>query len=604
MRNFKKKDLKLDHKELSLKYVEDLLSDSEKKNFEDHLKDCDDCKKHVDYFKNINTAVDNAACSKLKLESEDINKIMERINEESIEKESVTLFPRIRWALAVLIVLLGVFIFLFKGNITVPYYNFDVLSMKGNVSITDNRGSINKNTIKENDFIVTKNNSECYFTFSDNIFLLGQNTRLDIKKITKGQKGYKIVLRLHKGRILSNILNKKHLDKIIVKVDDIDVTITGTIFLIEKEENKKAKVSVLEGEVKVNELDKEYNVSEKKTFVHKKKVQLNPLNNITEEKFLKILDFSLYYKVNWKQKMSSFSDMYTVEDKKNLYFVNEDGRISVINKKTHHIEWQKSINGQVTALPVVKDKKLYINSSDGYLYAITDGKIEWKKHCGPFIYSSPVIHKNNCYTVNTKGEIYAITLKDKKLIWKTELSDQVFSTLMIKDDNIFIGTLSGVLYCLDKQDGEINWKQQLNRRIIDNPPVLYKDHLVIGTTSGDLYCIDYDDGDIIWSRKISEKISSPLQIKDKNIFVFGKNIHVYNLKGDKLWQRKLPSDSNVFLLKDEILVDDGRVLFLNYKTGALNRFYTKTSSMKIFVVQEKLFTYYNNYLTSVIQKKY
>lgn len=90
----------------------------------------------------------------------------------------------------------------------------------------------------------------------------------------------------------------------------------------------------------------------------------------------------------------------------------KDGFLYVLNKEGKLL-WKFKASASINSSPAIsKEGYIYFGCSDGTLYSLTyDGKIRWKVKLGKILSSSPIVVKGRVYIGSTDGFLYAISDK-------------------------------------------------------------------------------------------------------------------------------------------------------------------------------------------------
>lgn len=589
------------HKKWVIYYLEELLNENQTGKFESHLNKCHVCRNYIKNYKSLNKIISKKTSEKVKTNSFDKAEFVSRITnlDKTKEKIKFNFMPQIRWALALAVIIAGLLIYF---NTKQP---FTVLSSEGQVFIQkaeQTQPIRNDEKIFQNQIITTGQDSECYLSFGKNIIYMGNNTQVLVEKLNKRVMGYIVKLDIKRGLFLSNINDKKSISKMIVKAGNTTAHVKGTIFMVDRTETGKQTIAVLKGKVAIQKNSREYSIlSRKKLIIEgQHNVLEEPFDYHDESKFSKILRFNLYFSPEWRQELVNYEGIRIVEDEQDFYVIDKKGKVLSLDKNTGHINWKVKLGPEIKASPVMHEQCLYITSSDGYIYCVSEGEIKWRKKLGPFVYSSPVIHNDKLYLANTRGIIYAVDLDTKQILWQQKLDSGIFSSPAIQNNKLYVGSMSGILYSLNLSNGSIIWEKKLDARIIDNTAVFYEDTLFIGTASGKIYNISSADGKLQWMRKLKGEINTSLILKENIIYVKSENVYAFHVNGNILWSRRVNPDDNIYFLKDKILVEsNNKMSYINIKEGQVENYYTKSPGMNIISFNNRVFTYNQKYINFI-----
>jgi len=559
----------LNHKKLSIYYCENLLNKKQKNNFELHLKTCHFCQNIIKNYSSFNTEVIEKTKKKIKVNSADKTILMNKIiNLEPAVRRGYAWFPKLRWAISIGLVILGILIYL---NVKQP---ISVLSYKGDIYIqkTGQKELMQSGSkIRQNCIVSTDADSDCYLSFGKNIIFLGNNTQVIMQKLKKNINGtYQIKLRVEKGVLLSNIRDKATVSSLIIQAGQSTAYIKGTVFMVDCRKKSRQTIAVLNGNVNVRREGIEFSLKaeEKLVMETQKTIKKSSLTMSDERQFAKILMFPLYFKKNWEQEIGDLKDIKINEDKNYFYITSKEGKFICLIKDTGTVKYRIKIGAKVSSQPLFYNGHIYISSSDGYLYCLSEGDIKWRKRYGPFVYSSPVQYNNKLYTANTEGRLTSIDADTGQKFWQVKLDSQFYSTPLIKKQKLIIGSITGKLYCINVKSGNTLWIKNLERRIIDNTSFIVDNNIIIGTSAGKIYKLSLKNGNISWERTVSGEINTSLiLIKDK-FYVKANKLYSFDLKGNLLWEQSIHPESNIYSSSNSLLIEDPfRLVRLDLSSG-------------------------------------
>ncbi|MBN2330254.1 MAG: PQQ-binding-like beta-propeller repeat protein [Candidatus Aenigmarchaeota archaeon] len=141
---------------------------------------------------------------------------------------------------------------------------------------------------------------------------------------------------------------------------------------------------------------------------------------------------------------------------------------------------------------------IYFGSFDNYLRAVRiEDRMElWRFRTGIYgIAASPVLHKNRLYQQTRDGILYALTM-DGKPLWKF-VTREVIALPVIHQDKIYVGSADHNMYCLNIEDGRVFWKFQAQGGVWWCP-VIWKDVVYFSSWDCHVYAADKDTGEEVW----------------------------------------------------------------------------------------------------------
>ena len=311
----------------------------------------------------------------------------------------------------------------------------------------------------------------------------------------------------------------------------------------------------------------------------------------------------IIFSKNTDQEISDeyFSLANPVVDKKNIYILSNNGKVTSVDKKKFRINWIKQIFSDQIDFPNVGSIVVQLNGDDLYLhnggdliYALNkkNGEIKWKFK-NEFPFRGNITIKNNYLLINDYNN-NLLSFFDKKLLWKKKLgqSENVILTNIrpiIHGNKIINPAFNGLFHILNINDGKLIFSDYLqpnkkmakifrNNDIIANPIISADNKLCIISHSGTLASYDLNNMKLLWSVQIGGG-NTPI-ISGNSIFLIDNNniLYAINANNGKIkWMKQF--DSNIeegFYFKDikknnfkgPFLIDNKLILFSS--NGYLN----------------------------------
>jgi outer membrane protein assembly factor BamB len=177
-----------------------------------------------------------------------------------------------------------------------------------------------------------------------------------------------------------------------------------------------------------------------------------------------------------------------------VYFGCRDSHLYALDAKTGEKKWAYDNKGTwIIASPAVRDKKVYVTSSDpGLLYAFdaATGKQIFSMDDKRWImFSSPAIAGNVLYVGAFDGTLRAIDLASGKIAWKfeTEAAHQRVAALSKPDGS----TNYDILFHDDfADDMAYAVHELLTTGAILTSPIVVGDTVYFGSSDGNLYAVN------------------------------------------------------------------------------------------------------------------
>ena len=250
-----------------------------------------------------------------------------------------------------------------------------------------------------------------------------------------------------------------------------------------------------------------------------------------------------------------------VVDKKNIYLLSINGKVTSIDKKKFRINWVKQVFSNQIDFPnvgsiVVKlnGNELYLHNGGNLIYSLNkkNGEVKWKFK-NEFPYRGNITIKNDYLLVNDYNN-NLLSFFDNKLIWKKKLGQSenvIFTNIrpIIYDNKIINPAFNGLFHILNINDGKLIFSDYLqpnrkrakifrNNDIIANPIILDNKMYII-SHSGTLASYDLKKLKLLWSVQIGGS-NTPVVSGNSIFLVDNKNIlYAINANNGKIkWMKQ------------------------------------------------------------------
>lgn len=182
--------------------------------------------------------------------------------------------------------------------------------------------------------------------------------------------------------------------------------------------------------------------------------------------------------------------------KNHVLFGGCDSWVRVIDCKTGLPADSLLLDAYIPSSPAVMGDYVYIGDYSGNVYELIleKGKIthsrkmmEATQESGSLV-SVPAITHNRVYILSSDRYLYAIDRVDGSVRWKYLLKGKVGeSSPVVSCGKILVCTKTGIVSLLDVETGELLWEYDTGEQIIGSPAVI-RDHFFILTSKGSLFC--------------------------------------------------------------------------------------------------------------------
>ena len=230
------------------------------------------------------------------------------------------------------------------------------------------------------------------------------------------------------------------------------------------------------------------------------------------------------------------------------------------------VKWRVQTGGAVRSSPAVTDRRIYIGSGDGRLYALdrANGGVAWRFDAGGAVDASPAVASGIVIAATLEGRIFAVDEGSGRLKWSLQSGpplpyntspaggwDLWASSPVIVGTTVVIGAPDGGVYALDLFSGKQRWRAQLNGRVRATPAV-HNGTVVVGSWGGRVYALDLKtgaerwvhrtEGDTLDSKKFGfdrRAVQSSAAIGQGSVYVGSRDGAVYALEeatGKRRWR--------------------------------------------------------------------
>ncbi len=152
-----------------------------------------------------------------------------------------------------------------------------------------------------------------------------------------------------------------------------------------------------------------------------------------------------------------------------------NGVTTVTSGNIHNLslKWSKTVNGKVSATPVVAGGVVYFGTWNGYFYALDaiTGATKWSRSplCSCRMAGSAMVQNGVVYVGTSTATLYALSAADGHTIWSKTLTTQsgaeIWASPVVFNGVVYVGVAShsdapcvqGMMYGVNAATGSINW---------------------------------------------------------------------------------------------------------------------------------------------------
>jgi len=231
---------------------------------------------------------------------------------------------------------------------------------------------------------------------------------------------------------------------------------------------------------------------------------------------------AIYKSSDWKKHIG-ISDSSPAISNGKVYIGSSDSYIYCLNADNGNILWKYKTGGAIYSTPSISDEKIYISSFDSYLYCLNadNGSVIWKYKTEGMGYSSPAVSNGKVYIGPKNSGFYCFNANSGNVIWKYNIGIN-YSSPTVYDGKVYIGLYGPTLYCFNSDNGSILWKYDRGGGIPPDSffsPVVSYGKIYIGSDDNCIYCFNADNGNFIWKYEVGGPIRTIPAVSDKKVYV-------------------------------------------------------------------------------------
>ncbi len=276
------------------------------------------------------------------------------------------------------------------------------------------------------------------------------------------------------------------------------------------------------------------------------------------------------------------------------------------------VKWKFKTGGPVVSSPVLADKRIYVGSSDHFLYALdaATGAVVWKLQTGSRVASTPAVAGGTVYVLGYDSTLYAANAATGAVTWKFKTGgehrytathlhgnepaaeampdpfDVYLSSPAVAGGKVYVGSSDGNIYALDAATGAVAWKFATGN-VVHATPAIADGKVFVGSWDSYFYALDAATGKLAWKFKTGEDpqihnqqgIQASAVVADGMVYVGCRDSLFYALDaktGDKRWSF---SNKGSWVV-GSAAVTGGKVYFATSDSGMLYGFDAKTGAQQ------------------------
>lgn len=213
-------------------------------------------------------------------------------------------------------------------------------------------------------------------------------------------------------------------------------------------------------------------------------------------------------------------------DQTGLIYCGCDNEYAYCISPRGEIIWKLKTNMMIWTCPAVTEQLCVFGSLDFHIYGVNKhtGQLIFKHNLGAEIKSTPLIHNNLIYVATTNGEVFCIS--QHQIVWRKNIGTNVYSSPVRFRSTIIFACFDGYIVSLDCDTGNEIWRQNLFTDLCCSP-IIVNNILYIGNSIGKLIALDSQTGKLVGcftctSRNIEKQnINASIVFHNSGHLVFG-----------------------------------------------------------------------------------
>jgi eukaryotic-like serine/threonine-protein kinase len=178
-------------------------------------------------------------------------------------------------------------------------------------------------------------------------------------------------------------------------------------------------------------------------------------------------------------------------DSSNIFIPGDNGDIRCYSLSNGEEIWKRNFGTAISSGITISGQDLFGADRNGSLYSVSkDGSLNWKVDCGARITALPLVKNDRLYVVTLAGAVYSINRKTGKIIWSQKTSGVFNTTPAITNNYLVIPDVANRIVFIDLEDGnEKNIIELPNRAKLS--PVITENMMIIGFDRGVLRAYEF-----------------------------------------------------------------------------------------------------------------
>lgn len=212
-----------------------------------------------------------------------------------------------------------------------------------------------------------------------------------------------------------------------------------------------------------------------------------------------------------------------------LFIGSDDCFLHAINISTGRAAWSYDTGDEIRSTPFIVNEMVYFGTEGGELLCLDfRGQVKWRFKAKRSITSSPWVQDNVAFVNSLDGFLYAVDAKSGWMLWRFRMEKPSIVSPAVADTLVFTGSADGHIYAVDSRSAREVWRFKTNHQV-NSSPVVYKDAIYIGSVDNHLYCLEYRTGRLRWKFETKGPIVGTPTVFDDIVYVGSNDHFVYAL---------------------------------------------------------------------------
>ena len=216
-----------------------------------------------------------------------------------------------------------------------------------------------------------------------------------------------------------------------------------------------------------------------------------------------------------------------------LTYTTTKGEVKNVDAKTGEEKWSYLTNGKIYSTPTVCDDKVWISSTDKYLYGLElqSGNHQFIFTNSRSVVASPVCDKELVILPGIDGKCTAWNRTNGQKVWQfDQIENFVLTRPLVKDGVVYFGSWGNEFYAINTTTGKLKWKWyngQTNRMFSPAQvvPVITHNKVFLASPDRFMTVLDEETGNVIWRHNdLDNRVRESIGISEDGNTVYAKTM--------------------------------------------------------------------------------